>query len=77
MKSLTTLTTLFYFTITNPRDRTTLTTLFLSLIDQIVFPEFQCFYKICMCRSNFTVRKYSGVLHALLPVLLNLVLFKS
>ena len=69
-KSLTTLTTLFYFTTTNPRDRTTLTTLLLSLIHQIVFPqEFQCFHKICMCHSNFTVRKFSGVLHALLPAL--------
>ena len=70
MKPLTTLTTLFYFTTTNPRDRTTLTTLLLSLIHQIVFPqEFQCFHKICMCHSNFTVRKFSGVLHALLPLI--------
>ena len=69
MKSLTTLTKLFYFTPTNPRDRTTLTTLLLSLIDEIVFPqEFQCFHKIYMCHSNFTVRKFSGILHALLPV---------
>ena len=68
MKSLTTLTTPFYFTTTNPRDRTTLTTLLLSLIHQIVFPqEFQWFHMICMCDSNFTVRKFSGVLHALLP----------
>ena len=70
MKSLTTFSTLFYFTTTNPRDRTTLTTLLLSLIHQIVFPqEFQCFHKICMCHSNFTVRKFSGVLHALLPLI--------
>ena len=67
-KSLNTLTTLFYFTTTNPRYRTTLTTLLLSLIHQIVFPqEFQCFHKICMSHSNFTLRKFSGVLHALLP----------
>ena len=66
--SLITLTTLFYFTTTNPRDGTTLTTLLLSLIDQIVFPqEFQCLHKICMCHSSFTVGKFSGVLHALLP----------
>ena len=70
MKSLTTLTTLFYFTATNARDRTIFTTLLLSLIHQIVFSqEFQCFHKICMCHSNFTVRKFSGVLHALLPAL--------
>ena len=68
MKYLTTLITLFYFTTTNPRDRTTLTTLLLSLIHQIVVPqEFQCFYKISMCHSNFTVRKSSGTLHDLLP----------
>ena len=68
MKSLTTLITLFYFTTTNPGDRTTLTTLLLSLIQQIVVPqEFQCFYKISMCHSNFTVRKSSGTLHNLLP----------
>ena len=31
------------------------------------FPRnFQCFHKICMYHSNFTVRKFSGVLHALL-----------
>ena len=69
MKPLTKLTTtLFYFTTTNPRDRTTLTTLLLSLIHEIVFPqEFQCFHKICMCHSYFTVRKFSGVLHTVLP----------
>ena len=68
MKSLTTFSTLFYFTTTNPRDRTTLTTLLLSLIHEIVFPqEFQCFHKICMCHSYFTVRKFSGVLHTVLP----------
>ena len=66
MKSLTTLTTLFCFITTNPKDRTILTTLLLSLIHQIT-QEFQCSYKICMCHSNFTVRKFSGVLHALLP----------
>ena len=35
------------------------------------FPqEVQCFYKICRCKSyhqEFTVRNFSGVLHALLP----------
>ena len=68
MKYLTTFSTLFYFTTTNPRDRTSLTALLLSLIHQIVFPqEFQCFHIICMCDSNFAVRKFSGVLHALLP----------
>ena len=67
-KSLTTFSTLFYFTTFNPRDRTTLTTLFLSLINLKVFPqEFQYFHIICMCDSNFTVRKFSGILHALLP----------
>ena len=66
--SLTTLTTLFYFTTTNPRDHTSLTTLLLSLIHQIVFlQEFKCFHITCMCNSNFTVRNFSGVLHALLP----------
>ena len=68
MKSVTTFSTLFYFTTTNPRDSTTLTTVLLFLIHQRVFPkEFQCFHIICMCDSNFTVRKFSGVLHALLP----------
>ena len=68
MKSLTTFSTLFYFTTNNPKYRTTLTTLLLSLIHQIVFPrKFQCFHIFCMCDSNFTVRKFSGVLHALLP----------
>ena len=58
---------LFYFPTTNHRDRTTLTTLLLFLIHQIVFPqEFQCFHIICTCDSNFTVRKFSVVLHALL-----------
>ena len=61
------LTTLFYFSTSNPRDRTTVTTLLLSLNHQIVFPqEFQRFHKLCMCHSNFTLRKFSGVLHALL-----------
>ena len=65
--SLTTLTALFYFP-TNPRDRTTLTTLLLSLIHQIVFPQkFHCFHIICMCDNSFTFRKFSGVLRALLP----------
>ena len=60
-----------YFTAINPRDRTTLTTLLLSLIHEIVFPqEFQCFHKICMRHSNFTVSKFSTVLHALLPKVL-------
>ena len=68
MKSLTTLTTLFYFTTTDPKDCTTLSTLFLSLIHEIVFPqEFQCFHKICMRHSNFTVRKFSGVLMLYYP----------
>ena len=62
MKSLTTLTKLLYFTTTIPRDRTTLATLLLSLIQ-----KFQCFHKICMHHCNFPVRKFSGVLHALLP----------
>ena len=65
--SLTTLTALFYFA-TNPRDRTTLTTLVLSLIHQIVFPlKFHCFHIICMCDNSFTFRKFSGVLRDLLP----------
>ena len=94
MKFLTTLTTLFQFTITKAKYLTTLTTVFLfslllklilwlhslrcftslllslllSLIHQIVFPwEIQYFHKICMCHSNFTARRFSGVLHALLP----------
>ena len=67
IKSLTTLSTLFYFTTSNPRDRTTLTTLLLSLTHLFFSQEFQCFHIICMCDSNFTVRKFSGVLHALLP----------
>ena len=34
----------------------------------LFFPqEVQCFYKIRTCHSNFTVRNFSGVLHALLP----------
>ena len=66
--SLTTLTTLFYFTTIKMKYLTTLTTLLLSIIHQIAFPqEFQCFHIICMCNSNFTVRKFNGVLHALLP----------
>ena len=28
--------------------------------------EIQCFHKICMCHSNFSTRKFSVVLHALL-----------
>ena len=68
MKYLNTFSSIFYFTTSNPRDHSALTTLLLSLIHQIVFPqEFQCFHIICMCDSNFTVRKFSGVLHALLP----------
>ena len=66
MKSLTTLTRLFKFTTINPRARTTITTLTLSIKYFSSHQEFQCFYKICMCHSNFTVRKFSGVLHALL-----------
>ena len=63
------LSTLFYFTTTNPRHRTTLTTLLLSIIHQIVFPqEFQCFHVICMCDSNFTVRKFSAFLPAFLTL---------
>ena len=38
MKSLSTFSTLFYFTTTNPRDHTTLTTPLVSIIHQIVFP---------------------------------------
>ena len=46
--------------------------LLLSLIHQRVFPqEFQCFHKICICQSSFTDRKFSGVLHDLLPVIKN------
>ena len=56
------LTSLFYFT-TYSHDGT--------LIQQILFPqEFQCLHKICMCHSKFTVRKFSGDLHALLPSLI-------
>ena len=109
-KSLTTLTTLFYFTTVKMKFLTTLRcfnslllkwnmwlrslrcfffslllklilwlhslrcftslllSLLLSLIHQIVFPwEIQYFHKICMCHSNFTARRFSGVLHALLP----------
>ena len=66
MKSLTTLNKLFYFTTSNPRDRTTVTTLLLS-IKYFSSQEFKCFHKICMRDSNFTARKFSGVLHALLP----------
>ena len=66
MKSLTMLTTLFKFTTINPRYRTTVTTLPLSIKCFSSHQEFQCFHKICMCHSNFTVRKFSGVLHALL-----------
>ena len=70
MKSVTTITTLFYFTTTNPRDHTTVTTLLLSLIDQIVFPqEFQCFHKICMCHSNFTVRSLAESYMIYYPVI--------
>ena len=66
MKSPTTLTTLFKITTINPRYRTTVTTLPLSIKCFSSHQEFQCFHKICMCHSNFTVRKFSGVLHALL-----------
>ena len=70
MKSLTMLTALFYFNTTNPRDRTIITTLLLFLIHQMVDPqEFQCFHEVCMCHSNLTVRKFSGVLNALLSQL--------
>ena len=70
MNSLTTLTTLFYFTTTNPRDRTTITYAALISYPPNSFPqEFQYFHKICMCHSNLTVRKFSGVLHALLPLI--------
>ena len=69
MKSLTTFSTLFYFTTSNPRDRTTLTTLLLSLSNLMFFSQdFQCFHIICMCDSYFIVRKFSGVLHTLLPI---------
>ena len=68
MKSLTTLTTLFKFTTVNLKDRATVTTLPLSIKYFSFHQEFQCFHKICMCHSNFTVRKFSGVLHALLPI---------
>ena len=72
MKYLTTLITLFYFTTTNCRDRATLTALLLSLIHQMEKPQgFQCFHEICICHSNFTVRKFSEVLHALPPTFFN------
>ena len=68
MKFLTTLTALFKFTTIKPRDCTTVTTLPLSIKYFSSHLEFQCFHKICMCHSNFTVRKFSGVLQALLPI---------
>ena len=70
MKYLTTLTTLFYFTTTDPRDRTTPSTLLLALIHEIVFPqEFQCFHKICMWHSKFHCQEVQWSLNALLPPL--------
>ena len=66
MISLAMLTTMYYFTTINPRDRTTVTTLLLSVKYFFFSQEFQCFFKICMRDSNFTARKFSGVLHALL-----------
>ena len=30
--------------------------------------NFTCFHITCMCNCNFTVRKFTGVLHALLPL---------
>ena len=66
MIPLTTLTTLFYFATINPRDRTTVTTLLLS-IKYFSSQEFKCFLKICMRHGKFPVRKSSGALHALLP----------
>ena len=76
MKSLTTLTRLFKFTAINPRDRTTITTLPLS-IKYFSSQEFQCVHKICVCHSNFTVRMFIGVLHALLPIFVSLVTKKE
>ena len=68
MKYLNTFSSIFYFTTSNPRDHSALTTLLLSLIHQIVFPQkFHCFHIICMCDNSFTFRKFSGVLRALLP----------
>ena len=64
--SLTMLTAMCYFTTINPRDETTVTTLQLS-VKYFFSQEFQCFFKICMRDSNFTARKFSGVLNALLP----------
>ena len=66
MIPLTTLTTLFYFPTINPRDRTTVTKLLLS-IKYFSSQEFKFFLKICMRHSKFPVRKSSGALHALLP----------
>ena len=76
MKSLTTLTTLSYlatlnlyytsdFITINPSYHTGHTML---LLPAKYFPqEFQCFHQVCMCHSDFTVRNFSGVLHALVP----------
>ena len=64
--SLTMLTTMCYFTTINPRYDTTVTTLQLS-VKYFFSQEFQFFFKICMRDSNFTARKFSGVLNALLP----------
>ena len=55
---LTTLTMLFYFTTINPRDRTTVITLLLS-IKHFSSQELQCIPKICMRESHFTARKLS------------------
>ena len=62
-----TLTTLFYFTNINSRDPTTTVTTLLLSIKYFSSQEFQCFHKICMRHSNFNNKKFSGVLHALLP----------
>ena len=62
-KSLSMLTTLFYFTTINPRYGSTVAALLL-FFKYFSSHEFQCFDKICLCHSNFTVKRF---LHALLP----------
>ena len=78
MKYLTTLTTLPFFTTIKWKSLTTLTTLFYFtdyalrcsylLSTKQFFPRNFSVVSICMCDSNFTVKKLSGVLHALLPL---------
>ena len=61
MTSLTTFTSLFYFASYPQYD---------NIIKKKFPQEFQCFHKICTCHSNFTVRNFDGVFHALLLRLL-------